>query len=82
MLEQFLKSIGCISLPSNSSIFTNDKVIISKLILVVYVNDLLIAREYEKDIVYVKQLLKVQFKVEDLGEVQVFLDIQIRRYSQ
>lgn len=55
LLEEFLKSIGFTPLPWDSSVFTNDIVIVnSRLILAVYVDDLLIAREYEKDIVYVK----------------------------
>lgn len=58
LFEIFLKSTGFTPLPSDPSIITNRKVIINKLVLVVYINDLLIAKEYKKDIVYIKQPLK------------------------
>lgn len=56
--KEFFKSISFRPLPSDLSVLTNGKVIISKLTLAISMDDLLIARECEKDIVYVKQLLK------------------------
>lgn len=81
LLEEFLKSISFASLLSDPGIFTNGKVIISRLTLAVYVDNLLIVGKYEKDIVYVKQLLKTRFEVKDLGEIQVIIDIQVKRYD-
>ncbi len=75
LLEEFLKSIRFTPLPSHPSVLTNCKVIISGLTLAVYVDDLLIAGEHEKDIVHVKQLLKARFEVKDLGKVRVVLGI-------
>lgn len=82
LLEEFLKSIGFTPLPSDPSVLTNGKVIISGLTLAVYVDDLLIAGEHEKDIIHIKQLLKARFEVKDLGEVRVVLGIRVRRYGQ
>ena len=82
LLEEFLKSIGFIPLPSDPSVLTNGKVIISGLTLAVYVDDILIAGEHEEDIVHVKQLLKERFEVKDLGEVRVVLGIRVKRYGQ
>lgn len=78
---EFFKSIVFIPLPSDLSVFTNRKVIISGLTLAVYVDDILITGEYKKNIVHVKQLLKERFKVKDLREVRVVLDIQMKRYD-
>lgn len=51
LLEKFVKSISFIPLFLDPSILINGKVIVSKLILMVYIDNLLIAGEYEKDIV-------------------------------
>ena len=75
MLEEFLISIEFIPLPSNSSVLTNKKVIMSGLTLAVYVDVIFIAGEHEEDIVHVKQFLKERFEVKDIGEVRVVLGI-------
>lgn len=82
MLKEFFKSISFTSLLLDLKVFTNGKVIVSGLTLAIYVDDLLITREYEKDIVHVKKLLKAQFKVKDLEEAEVVLDILIMRYNE
>lgn len=54
LLKKFLKSISFTFLSSDLSVFTNGKVIITRLMLGVYIDDLLIAEEYEKDIIHIK----------------------------
>ena len=68
-------------LPSDSSILTNRKVIIGRVALAVYIDDLLIASKDEADIFYVKELLKAWFEVKDLGEVRMVLGIRVKRYN-
>lgn len=82
LLKEFLESIGFTFFLSDLSIFINSKVIVSGLALVIYVDNLLIAREYERDIIYIKQLLKAWFEVKDLRKAQVVLSIWIKRYGQ
>ena len=82
LLEEFLRSIGFTLLPSGPSVLTNGKVIIGRIALAVYVDDLLIAGKVETDIFHVKKLLKAQFEVKDLGEVRIVLEIRVRRYGQ
>lgn len=69
MLEEFLISIDFIPLFSDPSALINRKVIVNRLTLAVYVDDLFINGEYKKDIIYVKQLLKIQFEVKDLRKI-------------
>lgn len=42
---------------------------INKLILSVYVNNLLIAGEHKANIIYIKQFFKAKFKLKDLKEI-------------
>ena len=82
LLEEFLRSIGFLPLPSDPSVLTNGKVMISRVALAVYVDDLLIAGKNEEDILHVKQLLKQRFEVKDLGEVRIVLGIRVKRFGQ
>ena len=82
LLEEFLGSIGFTPLPSDPSVLTNGKVIIGRIALAVYVDDLLIAGKDETHILHVKELLKARFEVKDLGEVRMVLGIRVRRYGQ
>lgn len=50
MFEKFLKSIEFIPLLLDPSVFTNKKVIISELTLVVYVDNIFMVGEHKKDI--------------------------------
>lgn len=43
--------------------------IISKVALVIYINNLLIAEKNEKNILHIKQLLKQKFEIKDLDEI-------------
>lgn len=43
LLEEFLRSIGFTPLPSDPSVLTDGKVIIGRVALAIYVDDLLIA---------------------------------------
>ncbi len=69
LLEEFLRSIGFKSLPLYLSVLTNRKVIIGRIALAVYVDDLLIAGKNKADIFRVKVLLKAQLEVKALGRV-------------
>lgn len=82
LFEEFLRSIGFMSLPLDPSVLTNGKVIIGRIALAVYVDDLLITDKDEADIFYVKELLKVRFEVKDLGEERMVLGIRVKRYNQ
>ncbi len=82
LLEEFLRSIGFIPLPSDPSVLTNRKVIIGRIALAVYLDDLLIAGKDKTDILQVKELLKARFEVKDLGEVGMVRGIKVRRYGQ
>ena len=82
LLEEFLRSIEFTPLPSDPSVLTNGKVIIGRITLAVYVDDLLIAGKDKTDILHVKELLKTRFEVKDLGEVRMVLGIKVRRYGQ
>lgn len=82
LLEEFLRSIGFVPLPSDPSVLTNGKVLIGPLSLAVYVDDLLITGKNEEDILHVKKLLKERFEVKDLGEVRMVLGIRVRREGQ
>lgn len=55
---------------------------INRLILAVYINDLLIAGKHEVNIIHIKQFLKGQLKIRDLAETYVILDIWMKRYSK
>ncbi len=82
LLKEFLRSIGFIPLLSDSRVLTNDKIIISRLALTVYLDDQLIAEKNEEDIIYVKQLLKQRFELKDLGGVQIVLGIRVKIFGQ
>ena len=45
-------------------------------------NNLIIAGEYKQDVILVKQLFKVRFKVKDPEKVWVVFSIWVKRYSQ
>ena len=82
LLEEFLRSIGFTLLPSDPIVLTNAKVIMSRMALAVYVDDLLIAEKDKTDILHIKDLLKARFEVKDLGEVRIVLEMRVRRYGQ
>ena len=82
LYEEFLRSIGFTLLPSDLSVLTNEKVIIGRIALAVYVDELLIASKDKANILCEKELLKAQFEVKDLGEVRIVLGIIARRYGQ
>ena len=63
------------SLFADLSIFINDKIIISKLALAIYMNNIFIASKYKKDIYHVKQLFKSSYKIKDLKKTRVILGI-------
>lgn len=82
LLEEFLRSIGFISLPLDLSVFNNDKIIISKVALAVYVDYLLIAGRNKKGIFYNQQFLKQRFEAKVLDELRMVLDIRLKKFGQ
>lgn len=82
MLEKFLKLIEFTLLFSDQSVFINSKVITSKLILAVYVDDFVIAKKYKQNIVHIKHFFKTQFEVKGLTKVQTVINIWVKRYNQ
>ncbi len=69
LLEELLRSIWFTSLLSDPSVLTNGNVIIGRIALAVYVDDLPIAGKNKADILFVKESLKARFEVKNLGEV-------------
>lgn len=65
-------------MPLDSSIITNTNIIISKIVLAIYINNLLIAKKDKANILYIKELLKARFKVKNLDNVQIILNIKMR----
>lgn len=52
--KKFLRFIRFLPLPLDYNVFTNGKIIISRVVLVVYIDDLLITGKNEKDILHIK----------------------------
>ena len=68
-------------MPLDPSVLTNGKVIIGRIALAIYIDDLLMAGKGEAHILRVKELLKAQFEVKNFSEVQMVLNIVVRQYS-
>jgi len=46
-------------------------------VIIIYVDDLIITRDSDVDIFYLKKLLKQKFEMKDLGELCYFLSIEV-----
>ena len=51
----------------------------SHVVLALYVDDMLIMGEREEEVVTVKRLLSTEYKMKDIGEVDVVLGMRVRR---
>ena len=76
LLTGYLESIGFHTVESDESVFTNGKVIMG-----IYVDDLIILGADLGSIKEVKRLLKERFEMKDEGEARVVLGIRIQRLS-
>ena len=74
LLTGYLESIGFHAVEGDKSVFTNGKVIIG-----IYVDDLIILGADLESIKEVKKLLKGRFEMKDEGEARVILGIRIQR---
>lgn len=54
---------------------------INKVILIVYTYNFFIVEKNEKDIFYIKALLKQKFNIKDLAKMQIVLSIKIKRFE-
>jgi hypothetical protein len=70
-LVTILKKIGFSPLVSDESVFTNGKILVP-----VFVDDLLIMGKEEKDIEEVKTKIKADYKVKDFGRMTSFLKMK------
>lgn len=78
-LNEQLKNMGLIQSSADPCLYTapgGEKVIVA-----VYVDDILIATETESKMKYVKTCLSRKFEVKDLGELTSFLGVQIKHDS-
>jgi hypothetical protein len=48
-------------------------------VIIIYVDDLIVGGDNEKEIEHVKSLLKQKFDMKDLGELKFFLGIEVIR---
>lgn len=76
LLTGYLEVIGFHAVEGDESVFTNGKVIIG-----IYVDDLIILGADLESIKEVKRLLKERFEMKDEGEARVVLSIRIQRSS-
>jgi hypothetical protein len=51
-------------------------------VIVIYVDDLIIARDSDANISNLKKLLKQKFEIKDLGELRYFLGIEVIQSSK
>jgi hypothetical protein len=47
------------------------------IVIVIYVDDLIITRDSDVNISYLKKLLKQKFEMKDLGELRYFFNIEV-----
>ncbi|KAK4348218.1 hypothetical protein RND71_034557 [Anisodus tanguticus] len=67
--------------PTDSSMFV--KVVIRKLaIVLVYVDDLILTRDYEEEILRTKENLSVRFQMKELGQLNHFIGLKVDRSEE
>ncbi len=49
------------------------------MVIIIYVDDLIVGGDNEKEVEHVKSLLKQKFDMKDLGELKFFLSIEVIR---
>ena len=73
-MANFLKSLGFTPLVSDYSVFINERIIID-----VYVNDILIVGSSKSEIQTIKDRLSETFQMTDLGPVSYYLGMKVTR---
>jgi hypothetical protein len=51
-------------------------------VITIYVDDLIVGGDNEKEVEHVKRLLKQKFDMKDLGELKFFLGIEVIRTAE
>lgn len=77
-LDEFLMSIGLNKSPVNPCVYTDDTQR-TDVIIIIYVDDILIASKDLSELLTVKEHLKKKFKINDLGKVTNILGIKVER---
>jgi transposase InsO family protein len=77
-LREHLESIGFTASQADASFFTLDHAG-DRILLLVYVDDILVAAKSLSNITYTKGLLQDKFEIKDLGEAKFFLGMEIER---
>lgn len=77
-LDKYLTSIGLRKTPVNPCVYTDPKGK-SDIIIIIYVDDILLASKDLDELTKTKHLLKSRFKINDLGEVKDILGMHVER---
>ena len=75
-IGRFFEDIGFCSLPAEQSIWVDQE---KRAIVALYVDDMLIAAPTQEEVIRIKELLKQEYKMQDLGKVSTILGIRIQR---
>lgn len=73
---KLLKSLDFVALTSDPCVFVNHT---TRVIIVLYMDDMLIFGKLLKDVEAIKKLLRKEFQVNDLGEARYILGIRIHQ---
>ena len=76
----FLGFIGCVQSPTDNTFFAK-KTETSFVVVLVYVDDIIIASSYDRATTLLKKALETSFKLRDLGTLRYFLGLEIARSS-
>jgi len=77
-LISFLKTLGFKQSKADNSLFIKN-IKTSITVLLVYVDDIILAGDDIKDIVDIKEALNATFRIKDLGQLKFFLSLEIAR---
>lgn len=76
-LHSFLVDLGFVQIASDPCVYLSSEGEVSRCVLAVYVDDMIIAAKTLCQVNYVKRSLKRRFAVQDMGELHHFLGIQV-----
>jgi hypothetical protein len=80
-ISLYLLEIGFVKCLSDCCVFILDKGYDSSIIIIVYVDDVILASRLQTQIERIKQLIRNKFEIDDLGELKYYLGINIERSS-
>jgi hypothetical protein len=80
-ISLYLLEIGFVKCLSDCCVFILDKGYDSSIIIIVYVDDMILASRLQTQIERIKQLIRNKFEIDDLGELKYYLGINIERSS-